>query len=488
MKKITILLLTLALVSCKDNFLELTPDTNGSVGNFYQTKDQFIQAINSAYSPLQGIQNNNMWLFAEVRSDNTSYQLNTGDRSGTPREEIDEFRDNDQNANFQTFFNSSYQGIGRCNLLLTKIQTATFDQATRNQIEGEARFLRAYYYFNLTRVFGDVPLILKEVTSPEEAFTTAVRVPEAQVLTAVIDDFKAAITKLPAKYAAPDLGRATSGAAKAILGEVYMSQKNYNAANDILKGIETEGGYLLNANYADNFKKKNTSESVFEVQYTEGVGNKWSTFIYSFAPFNSGTLATGYALGAGSAAGWNIPTQDLMNAYEPTDKRFAASINQNFIDPTSKKVIPFIQKYSNPPYLERFNTGDNFIISRLADVLLMQAEALNEVNFPNADAFTLLNRVRTRAGLSAKTADNQDAKLKVASQAEFRTAIAQERRVELAFENHRWFDLVRTGQAISTLTAHAIAEKASKSYILPNSYTTINLKFAYPFRESQITK
>lgn len=488
MKNITILLLTLALVSCKDNFLELTPDTNGSVGNFYQTKDQFIQAVNSAYSPLQGIHNNNMWLFAEVRSDNTSYQLNTGDRSGTPREEIDEFRDNDQNTNFQTFFNSSYQGIGRCNLLLTKIQTATFDQTSRNQIEGEARFLRAYYYFNLTRVFGDVPLILKEVTSPEEAFTTATRVPEAQVLTTVIDDFKAAIAKLPAKYTALDLGRATSGAAKAILGEVFMSQKNFTAAAEILKGIEVDGGYVLNANYADNFKKKNTLESIFEVQYTEGVGNKWSTFIYSFAPFNSGTLATGYALGAGSAAGWNIPTQDLINAYEPTDKRFAASINQNFTDPTSKKVIPFIQKYSNPPYLERFNTGDNFIVSRLADVLLMQAEALNEASFPNADAFTLLNRVRTRAGLSAKTIDNADAKLKVASQAEFRTAIAQERRIELAFESHRWFDLVRTGQAIPVMTAHAIAEKAAKSYILPNSFVTITLKFPYPFRETQITK
>ena len=488
MKNIAIILLTLALVSCKDNFLELKPDTNGSVGNFYQTKDQYIQAINSAYSPLQVIHNNNMWLFAEVRSDNTSYQLNTGDRSGTIREEIDEFRDNDQNANFQTFFNSSYQGIGRCNLLLTKIQTATFDQASRNQIEGEARFLRAYYYFNLTRIFGDVPLILKEVTSPDEAFSTATRVQEAQVLTAVVDDLKNAITKLPAKYTAADLGRVTSGAAKAVLGEIYMSQKNYTAAADILKGIEADGGYTLNANYADNFKRKNTSESIFEVQYTEGVGSKWSTFIYSFAPFNSGTLATGYALGAGSAAGWNIPTQDLISAYEPTDRRLAASINQNFIDPTSRRVVPFIQKYSNPPYLERFNTGDNFIVSRLADVLLMQAEALNEASFPSADAFTLLNRVRTRAGLPSKTATNADVKLRVASQAEFRTAIAQERRIELAFENHRWFDLVRTGQAVAVMTAHAVSEKATKTYILPNAYVTINLKFPYPFRETQITK
>ena len=488
MKKITILLLTLALVSCQDKFLELSPDTNGSAINFYQTKDQFIQASNSAYAPLQAIQNNTMWLFGEVRSDNTSYQLNTGDRSGTPREEIDEFRDIDQNPNLQTFFNGSYLGIGRCNLLLTKIQTATFDQTSRNQIEGEARFLRAYYYFNLTRVFGDVPLILKEITTPDEAFSTAARVPEAQVLAAVIDDFKAAVTKLPAKYAATDLGRATSGAAKTLLGEVYMTQKNYPAAADILKGVEAEGSYSLNAIYADNFKRKNTSESIFEVQYVEGVGGKWSTFIYSFAPFNSGTLTTGYALGAGSSAGWNIPTPNLIEAYEPNDNRLAASINQNFIDPTSRRVVPFIQKYSNPPYLERFNTGDNFIVTRLADVLLMQAEAANEAGFPSAEAFTLLNRVRTRAGLPAKTTTAPDAKLRVGSQAEFRAAVAQERRVELAFENHRWFDLVRTGQAVAVMTAHGSSEKAAKSYVLPNSYATISLKFPYPFRETQITK
>ena len=488
MKKITIFLFAFALISCKENFLELTPDTNGSAINFYQTKDQFIQAINSAYSPLQNIQNNNMWLFGEVRSDNTSYQLNTGDRSGIAREEIDEFRDNDQNANFQAFFNANYLGISRCNLLLTKIQTATFDQASRNQIEGEALFLRAYYYFNLTRVFGDVPLILKEVSSPEEAFATAARVPATQILTVVVNDFKAAIGKLPARYIAADLGRATSGAAKTVLGKVYLTQKNYTAAAEILRGIEAEGGYALVANYADNFKRKNTSESIFEVQYVEGPGGKASNFIYYFAPFNSGSLATGFALGAGSAAGWNIPTQDLINSYESNDKRFAASINTSFIDPITRKIVPFVQKYSNPPYLERFNTGDNFIITRLPDVLLMQAEALNESSFPNAEAFTLLNRVRERAGLSAKTSNNTDAKLRVASQADFREAVAQERRLELAFENHRWFDLVRTGQAVTVMTAHGSSEKVLKPYILPNSYITISLTFPYPFRESQLTK
>ncbi len=481
MKKITILLLSLVLVACKDSFLELTPDTNGSVDNFYQTKDQYIQAVNAAYSPLQGIYTGTLWLFAELRSDNTSYQQNTGDRSGTIREELDEFRENDQNSNFQTFFSASYLGISRCNLLLSKLSSATFDQATRNQLEGEARFLRASYYFNLTRVFGDVPLILKEVNSPEGAFATAPRVAEAEVYKAIIDDFTVAASKLPAKYAAADLGRATSGAAKTLLAKVYLTQKNYTAANDLLKNIEAEGGYQLNANYADNFKKKNTAESIFEIQYVEGPGGKSSNFAYSFAPFNAGSSVTGFALASGAAAGWNIPTQDLIDTYEANDKRFVASINTTFIDPTTKKVVPYIQKYVNPPYLERYNTADNFIVTRLADVLLMQAEALNEISFPNQTAFDLLNRVRQRAGLSVKTQTD------ITSQGALRDAIKKERRVELAFENHRWFDLVRTGDAVAVMTAHAVKEKAIKSYILPNSFATIALKFPYPYRETQIT-
>jgi hypothetical protein len=301
------------------------------------------------------------------------------------------------------------------------------------------------------------------------------------VYKAIIDDFKVASSKLPASFTGVDLGRATSGAAKTLLAKVYLTQKNYTAANDLLKTIETEGSYQLNANYADNFKKKNTAESIFEIQYVEGAGGKSSNFSYSFAPYNSGTIVTGFALASGAAAGWNIPTQDLIDTYEAGDKRFATSINTAFVDPTTQKVVPYIQKYANPPYLERYNTGDNFIVTRLADVLLMQAEALNEISFPNQTAFDLLNRIRSRAGLSTKTQAD------IPTQSAMRAAIKQERRVELAFENHRWFDLVRTGDAVAVMTAHAIKEKTLKSYILPSAFASITLKFPYPYRETQIT-
>jgi starch-binding outer membrane protein, SusD/RagB family len=492
MKKIAIIAITLFFASCSDKFLDLMPDNSGSAGNFFQTKDQFIQAVNAAYAPLGGqtatsIYAGSLWILTELRSDNGSYQQNTADRSGVNREEIDEFRETDQNTNLQNFYTPSYLGISRCNIVLEKLGAATFDQATKDRLEGEVLFLRAFYYFNLVRVFGDVPLITKVVTTPDEAFDTAAKVAEAQIYTQIIADFKAAIAKLPAKAAAADLGHATAGAAKAMLAKVYLTQKNFAEATAILKTVEADGGYSLVANYADNFKKKNGAESIFEIQYAEGAGGKSSNFAYSFAPYNAGTVVTGFTLLAGSGSGWNIPTQDLIDSYETGDKRLVASINQTFKDAASK-VIPYVQKYTNPPYLERLNTWDNFPVTRLADVLLMQAEALNEAGFPNAEAFTLLNRVRTRVGLAAKTADNADPKLKVATQADFRIAIAQERRIELAFENHRWFDLVRTGQAETVLKAHAVKERALKTYLLPAAYATINLKYPFPYREGLLRK
>jgi starch-binding outer membrane protein, SusD/RagB family len=487
MKKIAIIAITLFFASCSEKFLDLTPDNAGSASNFYKTKDQFIQGLNAAYAPLGGIYTGSLWLLTELRSDNGSYQQNTADRSGVNREEIDEFRETDQNVNLQNFYTPSYLGISRCNILLGQISAATFDQATKDRLEGEALFLRGFYYFNLVRVFGDIPLITKVVTTPDEAFDTAAKVAEAQVYTQIITDFKAAIAKLPLKAGATDLGHATAGAAKAMLAKVYLTQKNFAEAVTTLKTVEADGGYTLVANYADNFKKKNGAESIFEIQYAEGAGGKSSNFAYSFAPYNAGTVVTGFAVNVGSGSGWNIPTQDLIDSYEANDKRFVASINQTFKDATAK-VIPYVQKYTNPPYLERFNTWDNFPVTRLADVLLMQAEALNEAGFPNAEAFTLLNRVRTRAGLAAKTADNVDAKLKVATQADFRAAIAQERRIELAFENHRWFDLVRTGQADVVLKAHAVKERALKTYLLPAAYGTINVKYPFPYRESLLRK
>lgn len=488
-KVIYFLIFSVLLTGCGESFLNVNPETYQGAANFFQTKSQFTQAVNGTYAPLQGIYNSQMWALAEMRSDNTSYQYNTGDRSGFPFEEVDEFREISNNALTTGFFNNAVLGISRANVILDRIDASSIDAASKDQITGEASFLRAFYYFHLVRIFGDVPLVLKEVKSTDEAFTVSVKKPAAEIYAQILIDVKKAVDKLPETYAAAaDKGRATKGSARTLLGEIYLTQKNYAAAVTELKAVVSSGKYSLNANYADNFAvtKKNGPESVFEIQYTEGPNGESSSFIYSFAPYNSGTSVAPFALASGAAAGWNAPTQDLLDAYEAGDLRKDISVGLNFMDPNTKAVAPYIKKYLTP-HAVRFQTGDNFPVYRYSDVLLMLAEAINEAGFQaDGEAFALLNQVRTRAGLAAKTSSNANAALKIASQDDFRKAVARERRVELSFENHRWFDLLRTGKVAETMAAHAIKEKAAKSHVIAASYSDLRTLYAYPMREQDL--
>ena len=480
MKKIHFLLIFIlfALGSCKDDSLNIYPETYQNANSFFQTKAQFIQAVNGVYAPLQPIFTGQLWALAEMRSDNTSYQYNTGDRSGFPFEELDEFREIDNNTHVANFFNNSYLSINRANVILERLPAATaVDQATRDQVTGEASFLRAYNYFNLVRLYGDVPLVLKEVKSVDEAFAIGARKPAADIYTQITTDVQTAIAKLPDVYAVADKGRVTKGAARTLLAKVYMTQKNFAAAATELKAVVASAKYALNAAYADNFSitKENGVESVFEIQYIEGPNVEFSNFIYTFAPWNSAAtvVGSGFAVNSGTAAGWNQPTQDMLDAYETGDLRKDVSIGTDF--KVNNVVVPYVKKYIGAHAI-RFQTANNFPVYRYSDVLLMLAESLNESSFAvGGEAEGYLNQVRKRAGLADK---------KPISQADFRTAVAQERRVELAFEDHRWFDLLRYGTAEAVIKAHGTKEKAAKTNVIGASYNTINLLYLYPQRET----
>lgn len=478
------------LSACGEDYLEVTPEHFQNANSFYQTEEQFIQAVNAAYAPLQGIYNS-FYHFAELRSDNTSYQYNISDRSGFPREEIDEFRELPDNGTVYSVFSQSYGTISRCNIILDRIEGASIGDDIKSRIIGEAKFIRALNYFNLVRLFGEIPLVLNEVSAVEEAFSSSARVSVDEVYVAIEADLQDAVSNLPASYTGLDVGRATEGAARTLLAKVYMARSNFSDAIPQLREV-MDLGYSLLPNYADIFEpaNKNNEESIFEIQYIADVNfSEQSSFIYQFAPYNSGTYVTGFELGSGSAAGWNIPTQDLIDSYEDGDERLAASINLTFVDTVANVVVPFIEKF-NHPHTDRFRTDDNFPVLRYADVLLMLAECLNEEGFTaNGEAFNLLNTVRQRADLPDKTAGNADPDLNVNSQEEFRQAIYQERRVELAFEDHRWFDLLRTNRATEVMQAHATEEKSIKSsYIDPTAYNQILLLFQYPQRELDLTE
>jgi hypothetical protein len=235
---------------------------------------------------------------------------------------------------------------------------------------------------------------------------------------------------------------------------------------------------------------KNNAESVFEIQYYSTAGTDLSSnFMYQFAPFNSGTVVTqdpGTNLSYNS--GWNTPTTDLISSYEPGDARKDVSLAEGFTGTSGYVAVPYIKKY-NQGFVQPGQTNVDFPVIRYADVMLMIAECLNEQGFTaNGEAFNLLNSIRSRANLPAKTAQNVNSALQVNSQEAFREAIYQERKVELAFENHRWFDLVRTGKAVEVMNAHGKREIAKAPAQYPGgAYMLTPNKILLPIPEREIT-
>jgi hypothetical protein len=486
-----ILLSTLAIsisAGCKKSFLDQSPEATIVGTNFFKTETDIKQAVNGAYSSLIGMGLTSYWLFGEMRSDNTTYQYNGKDRGLEQREFVDEFLSSATAPPIQQFWQESYTGIARCNDVLDHVEKIDMPAANKNQYTGEAELLRAFHYFNLVRQFGGVPLRITSTQSPADARSKG-RAPEVDVYKQIIADLTDASTKLPVKYTGGDIGRVTQGTALTLLGKVYLTQKNYADALTALRKV-TSLGYAMLGDYKNVFDpaNKNNSESIFEMQYLGSQNGLSSNFLYQFAPWTSGSTVTGDpGTNLGSGNGYNIPTQDMINAYEAGDVRKDASLSLNFTDPTSGKVIPYVIKY-NHGFVDRGRTNDDFPILRYPDVLLMIAECLNEQAFSGGgEAFTLLNQVRTRAHLPAKTAGNANPALNVSTQAAFRDALFQERRVEFAFENHRWYDLLRTGKAVDVMNAHGARQIAEFATIPAGSYQVTANKLLLPIPQREVT-
>jgi starch-binding outer membrane protein, SusD/RagB family len=481
-----------ALAACRD-VLDVAPKTFYGTTNFYQTPAQVDQAVVALYSRLQtvygsGLGNGPLWALAEMRSDNTTYQFNPADRSNLPVENVDEFLVTADNGPVNGFWASAYTPITEANTILDRIVAVPYaDAAARDRAVGEARFNRALHYFNLVRLFGDVPLILHEVESYAGAFTPQ-RAPADSVYRQVVADAQDALAKLPARSALPAAqgGRATKGAASMLLADVYVTRKQWQEAANVLQTV-LGMGYALNADYARNFDPatKNGPESIFEVQFSEAVVGQGSQFIYRFAPFNSGNaLTSGFNDLTINQAGWNIPTRDLLAAYEPGDRRRDASVgfyrnaaNTQYTDVAVGDSIPYVRKYAQP-FAQAGRQGNDFPVYRYAEALLLYAEALSELG-RTSEAYQYVNQVRARAGLAALPAG--------LSQAAFRDAVAREERVELAFEDKRWFQLVRLGTAVQVLSAHGAALKASTTRRASVSYNVQPFMTLYPIPLREIT-
>ncbi|MFD2570656.1 RagB/SusD family nutrient uptake outer membrane protein [Spirosoma soli] len=444
MKKIVLSFVFVAsLTACQRDFLDLKPLAQPSVDNFYKTASDFGTAVNGTYDAIQsGSQyGGDFNTLIETRSDNVLD--NDPSSNAGLRYNIDRFTEPTTNSIVQNTWGSLYTGINRTNLILDKIDGVTMDAALKNRYKGEAQFIRALSYFNLVRLWGRVPLVLKAAGSTAET-RSYVRNEVTEVYAAIEKDLTDAIANLPASYTGADIGRATSGAARGLLGKVYVTEKKYDLAVATLRDLATGTTYRLLPNVADVFSvtNKNNAELLFAVKYRKG-----------------GTQGEGHSQWYGTSIGDNIEAS-LRAAYPAGDKRQPLTLQVPV--PSGLNVVP--RKY----YDELSSTndvGNDFPVLRFADVLLLYAEALNEVGYQaDGEAFRVLNLVRSRAGVAPYTA------AQLATKEAFRAAVINERRLELALENDRWFDLLRTGTAVDALKATNITMPAYRVlYAIPKS-------------------
>lgn len=442
------------LSACKDF---LTEDLKGtfSSATFYQNESQAAQAVSGVYNAITFCTfNNAIWVFGDVASDDAVKGGNPGDQAEIKY--IDEFNADANNGIISNYWSFAYEAISRANNVIANIPAVPMNDTLKSRYIGEARFIRAYTYFNLVNVFGKVPLKLLPQLTPETIHVPLSEI--ADIFLQIEKDLTDAVPVLPPYYVAPDIGRVTSGAALAMLGKVSLYQGKWEAASGYFQKVEELGIYDLLPDYAENFKlaNENSKESIFEIQhlsnqnpFTGSALNQW------FAPAHEG----GYY--------FNAPTQSLADAFEKSstgevDPRLDASIGRDGQpwlnrDTFSSGWSPtgFLTKKHQQPLSEVSSSlkgdGDmNYIYLRYADLLLMKAEALNESG-NTGQARDYLNKVRQRARESFKGKIPADllADVTASGQDQLRTAIQKERRVELAQEFHRYFDIMRWGKAVA---------------------------------------
>ncbi len=454
--------------SCHDWLTEESPGTT-SLSDFFTSGATAIQVVNACYTPLAWEYNSTYcseWFIGDIASDDAlKGGQNTADMADAY--DIENFKTNAYNTLLLDFYRAQYQGIQRCNLALQEVPDVDADddmtESRKECLLGEAYFMRAYYYFRLVRIFGGVPYTDVVIDSSDNWQLS--RSSSDYVYEKIIEDLLNAESLLwnKSEYSDEDLGRVTKGAAQAMLLKVYLYMHDYANAitwGETFMSEQYPGEYQLCANYPDNFTLagENGPESVFEIQYME---DPTSDYGEGFG-FTRGTFTTiltrsrGASLGSMAGWGFNHPTQNLYDEFEDGDpRREWTIIEASEDDLESDASISYLgSSYHNAKTAYRDDDGNyislshatrsplNYRLIRLSDVMLMYAEAIVEGGGNTATAQEMLNTVRARVGM---------AEYPNYGYSDLRSAIRHERRVELAMEGHRWFDLCRWGIAYEVM-------------------------------------
>lgn len=420
------------MTSCGDSFFDLEPASSVTIDKVYKTASDYNVAVIGCYAKLQS-QVNFYTECCEYRSDNLSLGAPT---AGTQdRYDIDHFTEKPSNGILSSYWANFNNNVYRCNLLLDQIDGANFAENLKKQYKGEAMFVRALNYFNMYRIWGGVPAT-KHVVSAAEALKVA-RYSDEQMFDLIAGDLKEIVDNnyLPETYSSADMGRATSGAAKALLGKVYLTFHKWTEAKDILSQLI--GKYQLVSPIAQVFDvdNKNNNEIIFAVHFNKEIEGEGHSYWYNLTNASDDTNQT----------------SSLLNTFPTGDAR--------------KDLITYVQVEKNVRLMNKFydtksptfkTVGNDQILLRYADVLLMYAEALNEIQYDASEgspALKYLNAVRQRAGISNLTTKQ------LPTQEKFRKGILVERQREFPYEGQRWFDLVRMGFAKSVMAENGVEIK-----------------------------
>lgn len=476
--------------------LEVPVLSSYTADQFFVSDANAIEAVNAAYVDLTftDASSNAIWVLGDLASDDAIKGSSDGDQADFLA--VQNFNINPSNSAVEAVWKRYYDGVFKCNVVTDGLATskAGVDEATRTVVVAQAEFLRAYYYFNLTVAYGKIPLHLK-VETPEELQSPAVA--QATIYAQIEKDCIAAAAALPTTWTGADVGRVTKGAALALLAKTYLFEQKWAQAAATAQQVEALGVYSLLPVFADNFRAatKNNAEGIFSIQHQTGL-----------VPFQGNTLNQWFAPRTLNGYGFYLPTASLVNNFEKSpagvvDPRLDYTVGRagmpyydSAFDPTWTSTGYVSKKHTQP--LSEISTsvkGDgnlNYQAIRFSEVLLIEAEAQNEAG-NSAAALTPLNKVRKRAResyiydptLAATTGGTVPAGLlpdiATTDQATLRDIIRAERRSELALEFHRFFDIIRYGQAYAT---GALSSKPNFSFTadqffpVPESERESNLK------------
>jgi starch-binding outer membrane protein, SusD/RagB family len=492
-----ILIFCLGLFSCND-VIDLYPTSNLNTGTYYKTVEEVQAGLTGCYNGLQKSVASE-WQFTELRSDNSKMGF-AGSTSAPNRDlsDLDMFLPATTHQAVYTYWLATYNNIRNANIVLQRLGV-TYDPAAgsinlgkvdivlsdtiRKQLAGEALFIRGYHYFNLVRLFGGVFAVHTPTTAAEAKTINRSSVADCYKL--ITADLTTAATYMGslnfAKTATANRGKATSWAAKALLGKVYLTLNKKTEAITQLQDVITNSGHALQTTYANVFAITNelNSEILFAIRFKAGGLGLGTSFGNDFAALNSGSTIIN-----GSGRGFNYPTLEFDSAFVATDARKAVSIGGFG---TGTAAQSYVKKFLNPVILTDDGEAD-FPVLRYSDVLLMMAEAQG---FTPA-SITLINQVRTRTTLGNLPAT-------VSTVAAYEQALAAERRFEFAFENQRWFDLLRFNTTLTTINVETVLKNSfDKEYVkhygtypaprltlveLQNNVTTPKLLLPIPQRE-----